>query len=96
MGPILVGSNSCGGTSFLDSASGEELLGFVRTGKGVAIRANIRGSDGRKLLTVTPAEPLAFHGPGAEVHARARAELTERPELDCIPERELRAFEFRL
>lgn len=66
-GPILLGSNSCGGTAFFDAESGECLLAFERTETGIGIRSVVRGEDGSILLTITPDQPLSFTQPGAEV-----------------------------
>lgn len=66
-GPILLGSNSCGGTAFADAESGETLLAFERTEAGVGIRSIVRADDGSLLLTILPGQPLSFAQPGAEV-----------------------------
>jgi hypothetical protein len=66
-GPILLGSNSCGGTAFVDAESGESLLAFERTETGVGIRSIVRGEDGSVLLIIVPGHPLSFPNPGAEV-----------------------------
>jgi hypothetical protein len=66
-GPILLGSNSCGGTAFTDLESGETLLAFERTCTGIGIRAVIRGKDGSLLLTIAPAQAFSFASPDAQV-----------------------------
>lgn len=66
-GPILLGSNSCDGTAFVDAESGESLLAFERTEAGVGVRSVVRGEDGSILLTIVPGQPLSFPHPGAEV-----------------------------
>lgn len=68
-GPILMGSNSCGGTEFVDSESGESLLAFLRTKEGVAICAKLRTADGHLALEVTPGTRLNFLNPALRVHA---------------------------
>ena len=68
-GPILIGSNSCGGTEFVDNETGESLLAFLRTTDGVSILANIRTADGRLALSIAPSTPLQFQMPGLRLYA---------------------------
>jgi hypothetical protein len=66
-GPVLLGSNSCGGTILTDVEHNEELLAFEMTDSGVAIRATLRGSNGAKLLTIQPGQRPTFEAPDAEI-----------------------------
>lgn len=68
-GTILIGSNSCGGTEFVDCETGESLLSFVRIGECIAIAAKFRAGDGRLVLEITPGASLKFPTPAVRVHA---------------------------
>lgn len=68
-GPILLGSNSCGGSAFVDHETGETLLAFLCTNHGATIMARIRTPDGRLSLSIDPGKPLQFHDPGLRVHS---------------------------
>ncbi len=67
-GPIFLGSNSCGGTEFVDNISGESLLGFVRTDNGAALCATLRTSEGHLGLSIIPGVPLRFHVPALRIY----------------------------
>jgi len=66
-GPVIVGSNGCGGVAFADVETGEELLAFQLGDAGAAIRAIIRRRDGAKVVTVVPGHPISFEGPGPSI-----------------------------
>jgi hypothetical protein len=74
-GPIFIGSNSCGDTSFRDVTQQEELLGFDINEQGVGVFANIRGKSGDLLLTVSPGKPLHFLKPGLSVTGESDPKL---------------------
>ncbi len=82
-GPVLLGSNSCGETKFVDNEAGEKLLAFVRTPDGIAIEAMVRAADGHELLTIAPNQPFLFHGPGAEVRMDSGPALLLLGEAQC-------------
>lgn len=85
-GPILLGSNSCGGSAFVDVDTGETILAFLRTNNGATIVARIRSPDGRLLLSIDPDKPLQFHGPGLRAH------LEDGPSPVQIGEKTCRSF----
>jgi len=69
VGPVLLGSNSCCGTEFLDAKSGESLLAFLPSDNGVSIRATLRTAEGHIALSIAPGSSLQFHGSALKVYS---------------------------
>lgn len=89
LGPVLVGSNSCGNTQFMDVLVNEELLAFDVTSDSITITANVYNDKGALLLKVTPGKPLQFMGPGFSVSGESGGRL---PAVVLLGEERVSAF----
>lgn len=67
VGPVVLGSNSCGDITCVDVETGEPLLGFRYENSTVEVRASIRGADGERVATIAPGRPVVFEKPGPSI-----------------------------